>query len=258
MEKPYTCPISFCQKRFQQDSFIGVHIRRHLPETRLEVDVSQYPENPHISPAINNRSKRQREEEARKMERAKKKVTKVTNENETSDEEVEEDREEQKEGEEEEIVEERNICTRCGESVASSKMSIHMRKHKKKQRYTCSDCGRSYGDSTSLKSHHMIAHTKMKLNCPMEGCGKAFKQRTTLRTHILTIHTHRTQHKCSFCEKSFSIKSDLDVHVKGVHEGIKARCSFCGKDFNRPSERNRHQKQVHGAKTPDQRPASVS
>ena len=231
VDMPHACPISFCQKRFQHDSFIGVHIRhRHMPETRLEIDISQYPENPFITPSISNRKRRSTDEGSRA--RARKEVE-----------------DSGKDGEEEEEEAAQNICTRCGESVVSSKMKLHMRTHKERPRFNCSECGQSYISSSGLKKHQMIVHTKMRLNCPMKGCGKTFSQRTTLRYHIQTIHTNPTKHGCSLCEKSFSIKSDLDVHVKGVHEGIKARCSYCGKDFLRPSERNRHEKQVHGAET---------
>ena len=47
------------------------------------------------------------------------------------------------------------------------------------------------------------------------------------------IHEGIKDHKCELCEKSFSIKGNLNQHMKSVHEGIKDhKCELCGKYFS--------------------------
>jgi len=141
--------------------------------------------------------------------------------------------------------EESSPCETCGLSIPSKKMSEHLKKHGEKSTFTCEDCGKGFVTTAKLKYHRLDKHVKRELKCPIESCQKVFYRRDILSYHLRAVHTNREQHQCDKCDKCFAHKSDLAVHKKGVHQGLKSFCSFCEKEFLRTSEKNRHEKQVH-------------
>ena len=42
----------------------------------------------------------------------------------------------------------------------------------------------------------------------------------------------------------------MRIHVKAVHNGVKAKCEICSKEFNRAPEMRRHMRAVHKAAVP--------
>ena len=53
---------------------------------------------------------------------------------------------------------------------------------------------------------------------------------------------------------SFAQIGDMRLHVKAIHDGVKAKCTICGKEFNRAPEMRRHQKSVHKTIAPQSEP----
>ena len=53
-------------------------------------------------------------------------------------------------------------------------------------------------------------------------------------------------HTCNICHKTFGMKSDLNRHVKSVHDKIKDfNCDQCDKAFGQNGNLNRHIMIVH-------------
>ena len=50
---------------------------------------------------------------------------------------------------------------------------------------------------------------------------------------------------CQTCNRSFKLKSSLDVHNKTVHLGLKLECQICKKKFVRLDVLNRHIRNIH-------------
>ena len=50
---------------------------------------------------------------------------------------------------------------------------------------------------------------------------------------------------CQICNRSFKLKSSLDVHNKTVHLGLKLECQICKKKFVRLDVLNRHIRTIH-------------
>ena len=138
-----------------------------------------------------------------------------------------------------------NQCMICCQLISVSKMSNHLKNHARQQAFKCAECGKILSTKSRLKNHHLEKHLKRELKCPLASCQRIFYNRSILQTHIQVVHGNGEKHKCDKCEKSFVYKHDLNVHIKGVHDGLKSYCSFCGKEFIRASEKNRHEKQVH-------------
>ena len=55
----------------------------------------------------------------------------------------------------------------------------------------------------------------------------------------------RKSQQCSQCEYKATSKSNIQSHIKSVHEGHKFSCPHCGLTFTQKGSLNRHIKSVH-------------
>ena len=89
--------------------------------------------------------------------------------------------------------------------------------------------------------------------CPT--CGKTFKLKQFLKNHLL-IHENngeglsttakKKEYICEKCNKTFRDKSNLNCHIRGVHEGERNLvCTYCGKAFFQPHDLKRHVEMKH-------------
>ena len=51
---------------------------------------------------------------------------------------------------------------------------------------------------------------------PSQVCGRMFDTEQHLTAHFRT-HTGEQPYKCKYCERSFSISSNLQRHVRNIH-----------------------------------------
>ena len=62
-----------------------------------------------------------------------------------------------------------------------------------------------------------------------------------------TIHEGQKDHKCDFCDKSYSTAWHMKSHIKNSHNGLKDQnCDICSKSFSTKTGLNAHVKIVHG------------
>ncbi|XP_072284803.1 uncharacterized protein [Pyxicephalus adspersus] len=95
--------------------------------------------------------------------------------------------------------------------------------------YTCSECGKSYSQKTTLMKHQMI-HTGISIYV-CSKCDKCFTQRSNLKRHERS-HSVEKPCVCSYCGKGFTESSSLHKHQR-IHTGLKPfACSECGKTFS--------------------------
>ena len=56
------------------------------------------------------------------------------------------------------------------------------------------------------------------------------------RSHVEVVHQGQRNYTCSYCEKRFTSKSNLQIHEGSQHTGVLPyHCSFCDKAHDSPS-----------------------
>ena len=78
-------------------------------------------------------------------------------------------------------------------------------------------------------------------------CYKIFTQKSDLNRHIKSVHQGEKPYPCADCGKDFSQKVHLIQHMRCVHKGEKPHiCPECGKSFGDRCNLTRHIRGVHG------------
>ncbi|XP_030257455.1 zinc finger and BTB domain-containing protein 41 [Sparus aurata] len=137
-------------------------------------------------------------------------------------------------------------CSFCDEYFKSRFARL---KHQEKYHlgpFPCEICGRQFNDTGNRKRHVECTHGgKRKWTCSF--CGKSVRERTTLREH-LRIHSGEKPHLCSICGQSFRHGSSYRLHLRVHHDDKRYECDQCGKTFIRHDHLTKHQKIHSGEK----------
>jgi uncharacterized Zn-finger protein len=112
----------------------------------------------------------------------------------------------------------------CGSILFTTQSVIdHFEDHikKKKIKFQCPYCSRSYKTEPNFRSHLRLTHENdKKFTC--DTCGNSFKEARHLAVHM---NTHlpadqRYVHACVVCNKKYSSIFSLRSHVKVVHVNV--------------------------------------
>jgi len=113
---------------------------------------------------------------------------------------------------------ERLRCDLC-EKQFRNKVSLRTHKnmvHKMGRKYTCAYCGKVVYSSQYLMKHE-TTHTGEKFKgVTCKYCGKTVEY-TKLKNHELT-HTGEKPFKCPDCDYRCIQRSNLRIHMKGIHK----------------------------------------
>lgn len=120
---------------------------------------------------------------------------------------------------------------------------------------TCTTTFERYQD---VQKHLSSTHPGLQLPCPVvteNGCQGTFKSMSTLGTHINQHHRSRQQHVCPWaeganCEATFTFPSQVQAHVRKVHERRRFPCPFadehdCNHTFASQGAAQEHAKVAH-------------
>ena len=77
-------------------------------------------------------------------------------------------------------------------------------------------------------------------------CEKSFSIKDNLRVHVTTIHENGPKWKCGPCDRQFNTKGALVSHFSYVHEKLKkAKFDPCDKLFPTKNQLKMHNASVH-------------
>ena len=82
-------------------------------------------------------------------------------------------------------------------------------------------------------------------------CDKDFSQKSSLNLHIKRIHEgvkikeHKYSFPCTLCPHIAPRKSQLKLHMYSAHLNLKHKCNKCDKEFSAPFTLRKHVENVH-------------
>jgi len=139
-------------------------------------------------------------------------------------------------------------CDECGKGMSPGHLSTHKKLvHKGEKPYECrvTDCTERFSRSAGLGDHRRTAHGYPKLKCKVEDCGSEFSVLCDLRNHHTREHYSKIQ--CTQCGKIVR-KHTLHHHMKFVHGRERpngCEISGCGKRFQKKTDLEDHMRAVH-------------
>jgi predicted RNA-binding Zn-ribbon protein involved in translation (DUF1610 family) len=138
-------------------------------------------------------------------------------------------------------------CDICGRDFGDAKKAYN---HKQQAHLPakCKQCGQVFPYLRDLKKHRFEVHmVRPTFNC--DSCDRTFTRRNLLTVHVKRVHLgEQGKHQCTYCQKRFFDKHKLDGHVVMAHTRTQPHaCRYgCGKHFNCTSNRIKHEKAHHG------------
>ncbi|XP_043937108.1 zinc finger protein 84-like [Protopterus annectens] len=119
-------------------------------------------------------------------------------------------------------------CAYCGRSFAwKQQLSIHQRIHTGENPFKCAVCGKSFRWKYQLVSHQTVH---------MDGSSKGNEYRNNFRFGQYSfgqqwINAENKHFKCTYCEKTFTVKQQLLVHQRIHTDERPFKCLHCEECF---------------------------
>lgn len=115
-----------------------------------------------------------------------------------------------------------------------------------KEEMSCHVCYKVFSTVQAKDNHVKNIHENREDNqIGCEYCENIFHSKAALWYHVQRHHEARQDLQCKYCDKSFIMKQNLDVHVKSVHNYNIVKCDICEQSFSRQSNLTCHYKYVH-------------
>lgn len=127
---------------------------------------------------------------------------------------------------------------------AESTMKTHRAKHSNETKFICAECGVGFAAKQMLHGHMFSKHKQKTYTCPECDPPKLFNGYSSFKYHKKSMHC-KERFKCDLCEKTFKIKTCMQLH-RQVHAAERAyACRYCGKTFSQNQGKRAHERRMH-------------
>ena len=130
------------------------------------------------------------------------------------------------------------LCDQCDfRAVLKGSLTRHQKhKHSNIYSHKCSICHIVFETEEAFNSHNTRAHSSLNVCLT---CDKIFSRKSALNLHMKS-HTGEYNFKCEICSRTFISKNVFEGHVNRHMDIRPHRCTKCGKSFNYKSSCKRH------------------
>ena len=123
------------------------------------------------------------------------------------------------------------------------------------QKIKCEICNKILKDDEDYKLHFASTHKNIKIIC--EICNTILKDKEDYKIHFNSTHKKkitRTEQPCNICGKTFTAKSELQIHIRTDHENQKPvssvhreliKCEICNTILKDKEEYKTHFNSTH-------------
>jgi len=143
-------------------------------------------------------------------------------------------------------------CDQCGKGFTrKASLEEHRARHLGKKQRHCASCDKYFYD-TAYWRHQAIVHPeKEKLRHPCPHCDRVFSQKFKLDVHMQShMNYSEKKFRCEHCpDKRFASSEKLRNHTRVVHASKVAGshlCGTCGATFPSYPSLYQHDRRVHG------------
>lgn len=133
-------------------------------------------------------------------------------------------------------------CTDCPMKFKTKQyLRSHEKVHTRERPYKCEMCSKDFMRKDHLRKHERIhMSVRSSYTCEYQNCSKVFLTKSGLNTHSLNHMGKR--HMCSYCNKRFFNKNQLNVHQR-IHTNEKPyKCHHCTKAFRQSGALSVHRR----------------
>lgn len=151
-------------------------------------------------------------------------------------------------------------CPKCNKDFPTPRnMRKHLRRvHILEKKHGCEQCGSMFKSRDALNTHKKIKHMGKKIkrvyNFECYYCDAKYTTKYALSDHI-SSHTGIPNHVCEVCNKGYSCRASLKIHMIKSHlqyqAGVQVEkydCDICEKVFFEKKRLNKHKAWAHGDK----------
>lgn len=137
-------------------------------------------------------------------------------------------------------------CNICNSTFYTENLrDKHIRTHSGAQNVKCRYCEKVFNNSGTRENHERRHHTGVKPYKCLVCEDKTFFSKSEYNRHTKRLHSKERPFICKVCNKTFTINSDLVVHMK-MHDNIREfQCDICGHVSLTASNLLYHKKMVH-------------
>ena len=136
-------------------------------------------------------------------------------------------------------------CEKC-EKKFVSRYKLNRHNNKLHEEMKCDECGKMFKKGNFARHCKVHKDSNSVLVCQI--CAKTFSRMDNMHAHVNRCHEENLElelYKCDTCEKTFSQKRYLKLHMD-IHTGApRKQCKYCDKDFSARSNLLRHVKKCH-------------